>query len=555
MHLERARWDGGDPQALALAAGAAGTWRWDRSTGVVDWDAALEALYGLREGSFGGRFEDWVALIHPEDREAALAQLEGTLSSADAHYLLFRAVTPDGSVRWVESRGRVLRDTQGEAEGIVGVCHDVTDREQAQARLWAAEQEVRARLEFLAEASELLGRSLTDLDATLQELTALAVPQLGDWCAIDLVEHDRLRLAAVAHADPAKVQFLRDMVERYGPRPDEGAGKVVATGQVEYVPVITDTMLQQTARDAEHLDMLRHLELASVVIVPLRSRGRVLGALTLAHAESGRRHSEDDVALSQHLARRAAAAVDNANLLADRSRVAAMLQRALLPPRLPDVPSMELASHYDPADNTDIGGDFYDAVGSGSTWTLLIGDVCGKGTRAAALTSLARHTLRAAALRDPDPVHVLGLLNDALLEDEADDSYCTGVCVHLSIADGKTAVVIANGGHPPPLVLRSDGTVEQVTASGRPLGLFDDPDLCPAHLELGPGDLLLLYTDGLSEARRGGELFGVEGVEAALGETAGLTVEATLKQLHDVVEAWQAVQRDDAAMLACRLFP
>ena len=140
----------GEWQARALSAGAAGTWEWDRGTGIVEWDPALEALYGLEPGSFGGSLEDWLALVHPGDRDEVLARLEETIASSSGHFLLFRAVRPDGAVRWIESRGRVRRTADGEVLGIAGVCHDVTDRHVAERKLWALEQRARERLEFLA---------------------------------------------------------------------------------------------------------------------------------------------------------------------------------------------------------------------------------------------------------------------------------------------------------------------------------------------------------------------------------------------------------------------
>ena len=540
---------------LALEASGVGLWWWDRHSGEVHWDVTLEGIYGLPPGTFGGSVQDWAARIHPDDRDAAMVEVEAALQAAGGHYLLFRTILPDGSVRWIESRGTVIADEAGAPAGMAGACQDVTDRQEADAAQRRAEQQLRERSEFLAEASSILGRASTDVQQTLQQLTSLAVPHLGDWCAVDLLEDGGLRLAAVAHVDPAKVQLARTMIERYGRASDQGAGRVVRTGQIEHVPDITPELVEALAHDDEHRAMLRELDLRSALVVPLRARGRTIGALTLIHGSSGRRYSEDDVATARDLAQRAAVAIDNAHLLAERSRVASMLQKALLPPVLPDIPGVELAGLYDAAEDIDIGGDFYDALGVGGDWTLVLGDVCGKGVEAASLTALARHTVRAAALQDPEPRQVLRLLNEALCRNEGSDEFCTAVCTHLRISEAGATLEVSAGGHPPALVLRRDGTVEEVGEAGMLLGCFDDVELASTRTELGPGDLVLLYTDGLTEARHGQEQFGVERVKKALAGAAGLSAEVALRHVHNAVEAWQSGQRDDTAMLACRIEP
>lgn len=551
MAVEDPAW--GDWERLALQTSRIGLWWWDRRTGEVRWDATLEEIYGLEPGTFGGNFADWVERVHPEDRDEVLEQLDATLQSGGPHYLLFRTLRPDGTVRWVESRGTVVTDERGASLGMTGACQDITERQEEEARRYVSEQRLRERFEFLAEAGKVLSRASIDTDDTLQEFTNLVVPRLSDWCAVDLLEDGQLRLAAVAHSDDTKVELVREMVGRYGRSRAEGAGKVVATGEPEHAPHISDEMLQATAHDERHLELLRQLGLTSAVIVPLQARGRTLGALTLIHSESGRRHDDADVAVARELAHRAAVAIDNANLLAERTRVARMLQQALLPPQLPEIPGVQLAGLYDPAEDTDIGGDFYDAMGAGTDWTLVVGDVCGKGVEAAALTSLARHTVRTASLHDSDPRHVLGVLNEALRQHEGEHTFCTAVCAHLRLIGGGAMLSVASGGHPPALVLRQDGGVDELDADGLLLGCFDDADLGETEARLDAGDLALFYTDGLTEARRGNELFGAERLKDALRDAAGLTAEETLKHLHATVEAWQFDQRDDTAMVACRV--
>jgi PAS domain S-box-containing protein len=540
--------------ALAMEALGAGTWHWDRRSGVVDWDPALEALYGLPEGGFGRRFEDWVACIHPDDRPEVLATLEQTLRTGGPHSVVYRTVHPDGTECWIEGRGQVIRDEAGEVIGLVGACHDITDRhaaEEERARILAAERRARERQEFLGAASDLFVRSL-DVDQTLHDLARLAVPKLGDWCVVDLRGGRDEGLVTVAHSDPAKVELAESVRERFGSVLPYPVADLPGDG---YIPEITDEMLRAAVHDDEHFRMLRKFGFRSAIAVPLEARGHALGSFVIAHAESGRHHTEQDAALAREIGRRASIAIDNARLFAERSRVASVLQRALLPPALPDIAGMEIASHYDTADATDIGGDFYDVMGAGDEWMIVIGDVRGKGLEAASLTSLARHTVRAAALRNPDPAQILGVLNDALIEHDPMESFCTAICARLHLGPGQITVVLALGGHPAPLLLHPDGTLTTIEASGPLIGLLEDGEYPTTTVTMRPGDTLFLYTDGLTEARRGDELFGVERVEEALRVTAGLGADAAVRHVYEVVEDFQGRQRDDMALLALRLLP
>ncbi|MFI6104074.1 PP2C family protein-serine/threonine phosphatase [Streptomyces sp. NPDC051310] len=245
----------------------------------------------------------------------------------------------------------------------------------------------------------------------------------------------------------------------------------------------------------------------------------------------------------------------------DRQRlqdVLATLQRSLLPPALPAVPGLESAAHYHTASPEHLGGDFYDlfALGGGR-WGFFLGDVCGKGPEAAAVTSLARYTLRAAAMNDPDPRAVLQTLNTVLADRyrAGDPRYCTaifGVLDHRGPdgADGFE-VTLASGGHPSALVLRGDGGATYLpTPGGVLIGILPDPAFSVARTVLGPGDTLVLYTDGLTEARTGD---GRYGDEALLGFAAGLApcgAEATVKAVADLLDGFGEGLDDDTAVLA-----
>jgi phosphoserine phosphatase RsbU/P len=187
-------------------------------------------------------------------------------------------------------------------------------------------------------------------------------------------------------------------------------------------------------------------------------------------------------------------------------RLAATLQRSLLPPAMPEVPGLEAAAYYHIASRDEVGGDFYDLFPlGGGRWGFFVGDVCGKGAKAATVTSLARYTLRATAVYEPDPVAVLSNLNTVMLQESKNDipRFCTVVLGVLTLGDGA-GVTLASGGHPPALLLRADGSVEFLhTLGGQLVGALPEARFVSRNVHIGPGDTLLLYTDGLPEARTG----------------------------------------------------
>jgi sigma-B regulation protein RsbU (phosphoserine phosphatase) len=237
-------------------------------------------------------------------------------------------------------------------------------------------------------------------------------------------------------------------------------------------------------------------------------------------------------------------------------RLATVLQQTLLPPRLPEVPGVEASAHYHPASLDEVGGDFYDLYRlPDGRWGFFLGDVCGKGAEAAALTSLTRYTLRSAAAGDPDPGHVLRTLNAVLTQerDPADPKLCTVVAGLLTPGPDGAAVVLAGGGHPPPLALRATGAAEFLhLAGGQILGAIARPVFARVDTVLAPGDTLLLYTDGLTEAR-------IDGTRERYGEDALLRFGHSLApaSAREAVDAVVAVIAgfgtgldDDVALLA-----
>jgi PAS domain S-box-containing protein len=447
-----------------------------------------------------------------------------------------------------------VRVVDGALVGVSSVLIDVTERRAALEH----ERAARRRASFLARASELLESSL-DYETTLRNVAQIVVPEIVDWCAIHVLDEvGELQLVAVAHTDPEKERLAWDLERRFPGRPDaeRGLAAVVRSGRTEVVPEVTEEMLASVAVDAEHLELLRGLGLRASITAPLRARGRTLGAITFVGAESNRRLTGEDVDLVEELARRAGLSVDNARLYTERSRIAHTLQAELLPSRLPAIPGVRVAVRYRAAGElNEVGGDFYDVFERRSGgWAFEIGDVSGKGAEAAAVTALARHTVRTASLQPASPSELLGTLNDALLGQRAGSEFCTVCLAGLTLSGGRGELTVALGGHPPALVLRTDGRVEAHGEAGTLLGVFADPTLHETRTVLGPGDTVLLYTDGVTEAGPVGHEIGDAGLAALLAGMRGLSPDQIVDAVEQAaVDAQDGHPRDDIALVAFAL--
>ncbi|HEX2108586.1 MAG TPA: PAS domain S-box protein, partial [Rubrobacteraceae bacterium] len=484
-----------------------------------------------KEELLGLTFQD---ITHPDDLETDLEGarrlLAGEIETYSREKRYFRK---DGSIVWIYLTVSLMRSPLGEPRYFISVTEDITERK----RIEEAQR-------FLAEVSASLSSSL-DYRTTLARVARLAVPHLADWCVVDILKEEdgSLDRLAVAHQDPEKVALVHELQKRYPPDPDapRGVAQVSRTGHSELVPEIPESLLEEAARDAEHREILRGLGLKSYMIVPLVARGRTLGAISLVSEESGRRYGEADLELAKELARRAALAVDNARLYRSRTQVARTLQEGLLPSRLPDVAGVEVGLRYVSAGEVDVGGDFYDLFearmvdqnGSSepsSSWGVVIGDVVGKGAEAATVLAFARYTIRALATRESCPSTVLSGLNEAMLaqrHERGDHKFCTVTYVKLETDEGNTErgarITVSRGGHAPPFLLRTDGSIYRVGKPGRAIGVFDDANLTEQEVSLAPGDALILYTDGVVEARSpDGLFFGEERLMALLRSSVAL---------------------------------
>jgi len=432
------------------------------------------------------------------------------------------------------------------------------------AQLYRAEQDARVqseraqrRMEFLSEATASLSAAVPDYEATLERVARLAVPALADVCLIDVVEDDgTLRRVTTRHADPIQSAGAQSLGRfPLDPTRPDPALAVLQSGQPLIVPEVPRSMTG-IAQHQEHLALLRSMGASSLMILPLTARLRALGTITFVTTSSGRTYGDEDRALAEELARRAALVVDNARLYERQRHIAHTLQQSLLPPSLPQIPGIDVATRYRAAgEGIEVGGDFYDIFETAEGgWLFTIGDVCGKGPEAAAVTGLARHTLRAVSLHDVRPSTMLAMLNESILQVLSDDRFCTVCCVRMRAGSGSARLTMCSGGHPLPLILRASGEIETAGRSSMLLGVLPDVELTDHVVDLKAGDTMVMFTDGVIEEARNPDRSGPERLTDVLSRCAGLSASEIAESIeHSVVEFGPESPRDDFAILVLRV--
>jgi PAS domain S-box-containing protein len=567
--IEEALKESEDRLSLAVEAAGLGTWDFNPVTGELRWDERCKAMFGLPPGAEVD-YEVFLAGLHPDDRERTDQVVQRALDpeSGGTYDIAYRTVgLEDGVERWVAARGQAFFDEAGRAVRFIGTVLDISERKKAEEErdlLLAREQlarteavRARRRLALLAAAGPTLSVSL-DYEATLEGITHLVVPELADWCLVDILEEDgSVNQLAAAHTDPARESLLRELSghRRFDEDAPGTVAQVLSTGRSVLVSEVSDSLLGERATSEEHLEVLRRLGVCSFMSVPLLARRRTLGAMTLVSSSPDRRYDEEDLSLAEGLAYRCALAVDNARLYRERSHIARTLQRSLLP-RLPEIPGVEVGVEYLPAgEENEVGGDFYDLIEADGCWIAVIGDVCGKGAAAAAVTALIRYTIRTVAMRENEPSALLSALNEAMNRQLDEDQFCTVACARLRSAADGFELTAARGGHPSPLLLRANGSIEAIAPPGKAIGVFPDPELGDRTVGLGAGDAAVFYTDGIVEARGpDGSFFGEERLRALLRSCVGLEAPAIAEKLRDVIlEYGEGAPRDDLAVLVLRV--
>jgi len=483
--------------------------------------------------------------LEPPVRSAVVMAVRSRDGSAAGAMLLAHSEAN----RFTSTEEKLLADIAAQA----GIVLDI-------ARLFrAAEDEISARRRaeevqrFFAETSTVLSSSL-DYGEIYERVGRMCVPFLADICMVDVSEERGVRRLWAVAADPAMEPLVAELGLRYTPERFPGhpaAGVLRGEPSIVAVDMPAD-IINAIVGDPEHRAIFEKLDYASHMCVPLEARGRVLGALTLVSAGSGRVFGESDLALAEEFGRRAALAIDNARLYSERDHVARALQSSLLPPSLPVISGAHVTARYRAAgEGNEVGGDFYHVFQVDErAWWFAIGDVSGKGPEAAAIAGLARHTLRALARQERSPRRLLTTLHETLILSDSHGEFCTVCCALLQPNPDGARISIGCGGHPPPIIRRADGTIEVAAATGPLLGMPVELAFVEQAFDLGPGDLFVLYTDGVTEAHhRNQPMFGQERLIEVIRAVSG-DVDAVADAILAAVTSYGPEEpRDDVAVV------
>lgn len=512
---------------------------------MVSWNRRFGELWGIPEKVLASRSDQLAIssvlskLVDPEGFQRRITELyaDPSVEAADELELL------DG--RLFERHTKPLVDEAGGVRGRIWFFRDATEdrRREASQRL-------------LAEAGKALASSLDD-DARFDAVLEATLAWKADMAGLYVDEGGSVRFVDLRTSSPEPFAIGEDILDRLtvdGPESDP-MRQTIESSRPVLLTEIPDALLEETTGGGALLELARRLRLGSAIVVPIHTRGEVRGGLAVGLKTGDRRYDERDVEVLEGLAERIAHAFDNSRLYRERDFVARTLQKGLLPNAIPDIPGLEVAARYRAAgEGIEVGGDFYDVfeVHDG-IWAIAVGDVCGKGPTAAALTGVARHTMRAAALLDDRPAAVLALVNEAILRESPEERFCTLAFGRIERTGAGFEVRISLGGHPPPILLRPDGSTSELHEPGSLLGLFPDPHLPETTIALAPGDTLVLYTDGVTDEQDEGEEFGVERLHDVIRSCVGLAPADVAERIERAVEDFsQGPPRDDIAVLVVR---
>lgn len=414
----------------------------------------------------------------------------------------------------------------------------------------------RRSLEFLIGATAKLDTSLEPAQ-TLRKIADTAVPELAELCVIDLLDRRGSIGSTVAAAVDPEVASAVECLRKTYPLQLDGdhpVAQVLRSGSPYVIHDLSDrSAVQRVAQSDEHQQFMQDAGYRSAAVFPMVARGRTHGTISFLHLGASAHYEPEQLAILDDLTGRAAMALDNARLYAERAHVARTLQGSLMPATLPVIAGLELASCFRPMGaGNEVGGDFYDAFRARESVWLVLGDVCGKGAEAAALTGFMRYTTLAHARDGMSPEGVLSQVNRAMLDQEFDGRFATAILARLRFLSPGVELTIAAAGHPAALVARAGGQVEECGAHGTLLGVFPDPLIEEITTILEPHDTLALYTDGLLEANAPNSTLTVQEVIQQLGVAPHGRAQDTVDSLLQLVDL-EADMRDDVAVLAARV--
>lgn len=409
------------------------------------------------------------------------------------------------------------------------------------------------RLDLVTAATRLLLENATFSESvTLQRCARLLAGELAAWVIVDVERRQRLRRQVVMGPAGPEAEHVARVVGGIDPQPGSAPRQVHDTGSSMLLAHAGDVGILGTGPDG--VPLLMQLGATSLLSVPLTDGEHSYGVLTLARRADERHFEIADLGLVEELGEQLALAIRVDRMFRRRTEIADMLQASLLPRELPSIPGIEIAAAYVAAtDGIDVGGDFYDVFRTPDGWGLSIGDVCGKGEDAAAVTAAARHGIRTIAHWNADPAEVLRQANDLLLSQEYDGRFVTACAAQLHWEGKELKVVIGGAGHPAPVVVRQDGRVQMLAGGGMPLGIFPGSEASQEEVTLAQGDVLFLYTDGITEARNLELAYFADRLEDELSLLAGRSPQDIVTAMQTLVLEFSASElRDDMTMMVLR---
>jgi len=410
------------------------------------------------------------------------------------------------------------------------------------------------RMDMVTAVTRLLLDNSTFSEAvTLQRCARLLAGDIASWVIVDIEREGQLRRQSVIGPPDGASQELARKVRALDAQPGSAPAQVHAAATPILLAHADDAGALGLALDETPLLML--LGTTSLLSVPITDGMTSYGTLTLARTPGEGRFEIADLGLAEQLGQHLGVAIRVDRMFRHRSAVAEALQGSLLPATLPDVPGLDLFAAYQPAsEGLEASGDFYDVFPVADGWAITVGDVCGKGQEAAAMTAAARHAIRALALWSTGPADVLAKVNEVMLAGGYEDRFVTVNLAYLRWEGGRLRVTLASAGHPGPALVRPDGRVDVLGGGGLPLGLFPDADPHTEELELGEDDLLFFYSDGLTDARSPDMRYFEDSLADELAGLAGRSAAETARTVQSLVSSFsQDNLRDDMTILVAKV--
>jgi len=499
------------------------------------------------------------AFVDLPSRAAVKSQLAAAARTGKARLVECRLLGPDGPVAatlaadviTLQDGTRLLVVAAASPEAAASVPSRATRDDDAANGLVQA---MTRRMDMVTAVTRLLLDNSTFSEAvTLQRCARLLAGDIASWVIVDIERAGLLRRQFVIGPSDGPSQELARKVRTLDPRPGSAPSQVHAAATSVLMADADDTGVLGVTPDETPLLML--LGTTSLLSVPITDGVTSYGALTLARTPGEGRFEIADLGLAEQLGQHLGVAIRVDRMFRHRSAVAEALQGSLLPATLPDVPGLDLFAAYQPAsEGLEVSGDFYDVFPVTGGWAITVGDVCGKGQEAAAMTAAARHAIRVLAHWNPDPADVLAKVNEVMLAGDYEDRFVTAKLAYLRWEGARLRVTLASAGHPGPALVRPDGRVDVLSGGGLPLGLFPDADPQTEELELAEDDLLFFYSDGLTDARSPDMRYFEDSLADELAGLAGRSAAETARMMQSLVSTFaQDDLRDDLTILVARV--